>query len=123
MPPRTRTNPKDFTGQQKARLAEAHMAELAERKDKIAMMHQAEVAGMDIPVYQDGTGAQHQPDVSLDEITPIDLEPNWVEIRVNCDIENATIGYGNEYNFKEGQKYRVPPDVANWLDYLGYVWH
>lgn len=121
MPPRTRTNPKDFTGQQKARLQEQHQVELMERKDKIAMLHQAEIEGMDIPVEFDAYGNEHQ--LTKEQVEAVDLEPNLVEIRVNCDIEKATIGYGTEYNFKEGQKYRVTPDVAHWLDYLGYVWH
>lgn len=121
MPPRTRTNPKDFTGQQKAKLQEEHAQELADRRDKIAMLHQAELEGLDIPVELDGSGSERR--LSEEDVQAVDLEPTWVEIRVNCDIENATIGYGTEYNFKEGQKYRVSPEVAGWLDYLGYVWH
>jgi hypothetical protein len=123
MPPRSRTNPKDFTGQQKAKLAEAHHTELLERKDKIAMLHQAEYEAMDVAVELDSYGNEIRRDVSVEDLAPMDLAPNLVEIRVNCDIENATIGYGTLYNFKEGQKYKVTPDVASWLDYLGYVWH
>jgi hypothetical protein len=121
MPPRARTNPKDFTGQQKARLQEEHAKELADKREHLAMVQQAEIEGLDIPIAQDGSGFEKR--LTEEEIQAVDVDPQWVEIRVNCDIENATIGYDNTYNFREGQKYKVPAYVARWLDYLGYVWH
>jgi len=119
MPPRTRVNPKDFTGQQKAKLQAEHAEELAQRKDEIAMMHAAEIEALDVPVELDGSGNERQ--LTAEDLKPVELAPNWVEIRTNCDIEKATIGYGTEYNFKEGQVYRVSHEVANWLGYLGYL--
>lgn len=44
-------------------------------------------------------------------------------IRVNTTLENVTIGAGTDYSFVEGQQYRVPTHVADYLEELGYVWH
>lgn len=119
MPPRTRVSPKDFTGQQKAKLQEQHAKEISDRRDELAMMEAAEREGLDIAIVQDGSGTQHR--LSAEDVEAVDLDPQWVEIRTNCDVEHATIGYGNDYNFKEGQKYKVPPFVAGWLNELGYL--
>lgn len=44
-------------------------------------------------------------------------------IRLNTTLENVTIGVGTDYSFVEGQQYRVPAHVADYLEELGYVWH
>ncbi len=46
-----------------------------------------------------------------------------VIIRVNCDLDEVTLGYGNTVSFKQGGKYRVPRWVANHLEEKGLVWH
>lgn len=46
-----------------------------------------------------------------------------VIIRVNCDLEEVTLGYNNTVSFKEGGRYRVPRWVAEHLDEKGLVWH
>lgn len=120
MPPRARTNPKDFTGQQKAKLQEEHAKEVADKREHLAMVQQAEIEGLDIPIEQDGSGYQRR--LTEDEIQAVDVDPQKVEIRCKVDIENATIGYDTLYNFKADQKYTVEPHVAGWLRYLGYLW-
>lgn len=44
-------------------------------------------------------------------------------IRVNTTMDQVTIGAGTSYDFVEGQQYRVPGHVAEYLEELGYVWH
>lgn len=44
-----------------------------------------------------------------------------VEIRVVEDIENMTLGAGNTYSFKAGQKYKVTNQVAQHLKEKGYL--
>jgi hypothetical protein len=44
-----------------------------------------------------------------------------VEIRVVQDIENMTLGVGNNYNFKAGQRYKVTKDIALHLKEKGYL--
>jgi hypothetical protein len=51
------------------------------------------------------------------------VEDQSVVVRLNDDLEQVTIGAGNEYNFVAGQQYRVPKMVADHLEEKGYVWH
>jgi hypothetical protein len=44
-----------------------------------------------------------------------------VEIRVTENIENMTLGSGNNYSFKAGQKYKVTKHVAQHLKEKGYL--
>lgn len=48
-----------------------------------------------------------------------------VDVRLNSDLEGMTYGMyngePNNYNFREGLKYRVPVDVAEHLYNLGYL--
>lgn len=45
-----------------------------------------------------------------------------VVIRVNCDLEDVTLGYGNTFTFLEGRRYRVPRWVQQWLEERGLTW-
>lgn len=50
-------------------------------------------------------------------------EPETEIIMVNADIEDMTYGVGNNYTFVQGRKYRVPKDVADWLDDKGLLYY
>jgi hypothetical protein len=45
-----------------------------------------------------------------------------VVVRINTDLEDITLGYGNTFTFLEGRRYRVPRWVASWLDERGLTW-
>jgi hypothetical protein len=65
--------------------------------------------------------AEPKPDPSAPKL---ERDPNEkVIIRVNCDLEEVTLGYGNTVSFKEGGRYRVPRWMADHLDEKGLVWH
>lgn len=51
------------------------------------------------------------------------VEPETEVIMVNTDIEDMTYGAGNNYTFVQGRKYRVPKEVADWLDAKDYLYH
>lgn len=121
--PRTKRNPKDHTGNQKQILAEQHAEELAKRKGEIAMQHAEAAANLDRPISLDEKGRTLQA-VSEEEAPegPVQLPPEKVRIRIACDLEKVTIGQGTAFDFKEGQVYEVPLNVALHLDRLGYVW-
>ena len=126
--------PGDFTGTQKAKLQREHAEEVARREGEISMMEAAEQEAAQNRVT-DYTGNQPIILDSVEDLTQADeellLDPNspalreqpYRTIRVNADLENVTIGVGNNYNFVEGEKYRVPVHVADHLETLGYVWH
>ncbi|MEV7902161.1 hypothetical protein [Streptomyces anulatus] len=121
--PRTKPNPKDFTGNRKRVLAEEHAEELTRRKGEMAMHHAEKKAGLDEPIALDDKGRTVQ-SVSEEAVAegPVELPPETVNIRIACDLEKVTIGQGTEFDFQEGQVYTVPLHVALHLDRLGYVW-
>lgn len=121
--PRTKPNPRDHTGNKKRLLAEQHAEELSQRKGELAMHHAEQAANLDKPIQLDDKGRtveavseEEQPD------GPVQLPPEKVTIRIACDLEKVTIGQGTEFDFREGQVYEVPLNVALHLDRLGYVW-
>lgn len=122
--PRTKVNPRDFTGRQKQILAEQTAEERARRADEITMIDAQARVARDQPIELDSTGREvpREADVSEQEPAPIQVAPEFATIRVNCDLEKVTIGQENNFDFREGQVYRVPYNVARHLDSLGYIW-
>lgn len=119
MPPRTKTNPRDFTGTAKARLIEENAEEMASRRDSLAMRHQAEKEGLDVAIGPDVAGVQ----VVAEDEGPRVIEPEWVDIKLVCDLDHVTFGQtAQDMSFKEGQRYTVPRPFADHLERLGYVW-
>lgn len=121
--PRTKPNPKDHTGNQKRILAEQHAEDVAKRRGEISMQHAEAAASLDQPVSLDEKGRTLQsiPE-EIPQDGPIELPPEKVRIRIACDLEKVTIGQGTAFEFKEGQVYELPLNVALHLDRLGYVW-
>lgn len=62
-----------------------------------------------------------QATVIVDEATVVSKGDDAVVIRVVEDIENMTLGAGNFYSFKAGQKYKVSKNVAQHLEEKGYL--
>jgi hypothetical protein len=122
--PRTKTNPRDFTGRQKQVLAEQAAEQRAKRADEISMIDAQARVAKEQPIQLDSTGREvpREADVSDQNPAPVQVAPEFATIRVNCDLEKVTIGQGNNFDFAEGQVYRVPYHVALHLDALGYIW-
>ncbi len=59
--------------------------------------------------------------IIVDEVITVGESSDSVEIRVIETIENMTLGAGNNYNFKAGQKYKVTKQVAQHLREKGYL--
>lgn len=140
MPAQPRTRAADYTGRQKAKLAEAHKAEIQEAAGRIALITaEAEATKDDII---DITGSNEPlPQAVIQEVS---VNSAFRIIRVNSDIDQMTFGRSvvdsgnyddpdmskhrpaimgpmNYHTFKEGQAYRVPADLAEHLDSLGYL--
>lgn len=110
----------DFTGRQRTALMKEHATEVAARKDEISMQSAVEaerVANEVIDVSVDTP-------MILDEVQDlgVGMSDNTVVMRVNEDIDQMTLAK-QAYDFKVGVKYRVPKDLYDYLDDLGYVWH
>lgn len=117
----TRPKPTDATGIARAKEIKKHSEELKRRSDELSTIAAAEAQRMDVEVLD---AKQANEPVVLDEVVTLgaDLGDDSVVIRLVADIDTMTWGYGNEYSFKAGNKYKVPRDLANHLETLGYLY-
>jgi hypothetical protein len=117
----TPTSPLDATGRAAETAAKKNAAELKKRKDEISIAAQIEAESLEKDVFD-----PKNPDAPLvlDEIENVGVSTagDMVVIRTITDIEDMTYGVGNNYTFKAGVKYRVPAQLAGYLEQLGYIW-
>ncbi|CAB4128780.1 hypothetical protein UFOVP223_83 [uncultured Caudovirales phage] len=115
------TSPQDMTGRAAEEAAKRNAAELAARKEEISISRQVEAESLENDVFD-----PKKPDapILIDEIEEVGVSVNndTVLIRTISDIEDMTYGVGNIYTFKAGVRYKVPRDLANYLQGLGYLW-
>jgi hypothetical protein len=129
--------PADYTGRLTEKLNDEQKAEKQEAAARVAMVTAAAVGAKDEVI-----DLTHS-DVPMPEVLPQQVEVNtpFRMIRVNTAIDQMT--YGRQvidpgdyeanpprpaimgpmkyYSFEEGQLYRVPKDVAEHLEGLGYI--
>jgi len=117
----TPTSPLDATGRAAEQAAKKNAKALQDRKDEISIAAQIEAETLETNVF-DPTNAAAP--IVLDEIENVGVSTanNSVIIRTITDIDDMTYGVGNTLSFKAGVKYRVSPDLANYLEELGYIW-
>jgi len=117
----TPTSPLDSTGLAAEKAAKKNAKVLQDRKDEISIAAQVEAESLEKNVFD-----PKHPDTPLvlDEIENIGVSTanDSVVIRTITDIEDMTYGVGNHYSFKAGVKYRVPSNLAGYLEELGYIW-
>ena len=110
----------DVTGREREAQIKAHAEELASRANEMSMASITAQAKLETEVI----------DISVPKPTVIDevealgvsLADDTTVIRVAEDLENVTIGAGNHFSFKAGQKYKVPKFVAVHLQEKGYLY-
>lgn len=136
----------DVTGRNSERLAAEKAAELEARQQEISLINAkaravddevVDLTSEDVinepPVVQEADQDKYQPVAAKPQdvgpgaeeiqVQEVEVAEPVREFRVNEDLENVTIGQGNNYNFYEGKKYRAPKHVYDHLDEKGYVWH
>lgn len=130
-----RKRPADHTGVQMQRQAKDNSEAIKERAAELGMI-QAQIDDERTNEVVDLTGSQEPAPVA--EVKPIEVSRPDRTIRVVCDIEEMTFGRqvipGSEeqgtvaragslqtYSFEEGRQYKVPWDVAEHLQKLGYL--
>jgi len=131
--PTKKRPPTDHTGAKREQLEREHADELQRRQAEMSLA--ARVAAESDEVVD---MTQTVPLEVEDDQDGADLPAVWetvgepavrggsdgtVVIRVNTDLDDVTIGVGNNYSFKEGQACRVPLNVARHLEEKGYIWH
>jgi sRNA-binding protein len=110
--------PTDMTGRLREEAAAAHAEEQAERAAEMSMASAQKQNQLNETI--DAT-VPNRATVIVDNPVEISTEEDSVTIRVIADIENMTLGVGNIYTFKAGQKYKVSKNVATHLEEKGYL--
>lgn len=119
------TSPQDSTGRAVEDAAKRTAAENEKRADELTKARQEEEISLQRDVFDPKT-----PDkpILIDEIEEVGvgLNNDTVIIRTNTDIEDMTFGViagtPQNYSFKQGVRYKVSRDLANYLQNLGYIW-
>lgn len=119
------TSPLDATGRAVEDASKRTAAEASKRQEEISLARQAEEVALENDVFDP---KQPEKPILIDEIEEIGVAVNndTVIIRTVTDIDDMTYGVINgtpqNYTFKQNVKYKVPRDLANYLQELGYVW-
>lgn len=111
--------PTDVTGRMREQQLEDNLEALQERAAEMSMASATAAVKLETEVI-DATVPDRQT-VIVDEVITVGNSDDSVEIRVIENIENMTLGAGNNYNFKAGQKYKVTKQVAQHLREKGYL--
>jgi hypothetical protein len=116
-----KTSPLDATGKAAEDAARRNADALKARAEEISIARAQESISLESDVFD-----PKKPDAPLliDEVEEIGVAVNndTVVIRTITDIEDMTFGVGNSYTFKQGVRYKVPRDLADYLSGLGYLW-
>ena len=116
----TQKKASDFTGRQREQLQAEAIEKQQEAANNMAMATAEANVKLETEVI-DATKPNRIETVIVDEVKKVGGEKATVTIRVAEDIDAMTIGAGNYYSFKAGQKYEVTPAVANHLELKGYL--
>lgn len=121
MAPTTRPKPTDATGRARAAEIKKNAEELKRRQDELSTIAAVEAQRLETEVFDP---KQDDTPIVIDEVVTVggDLADDFAVIRLIADIETMSWGYGNNYSFTAGVKYKVPKDLANHLEGLGYLY-
>ena len=121
MAPTSRPKPTDATGVERQKAIKKNADELKRRQDEIATIAASEAERLETEVFDP---KQEDEAVVIDEVVEVGttLADDSVIVRLIADIEAMTWGHGNNYSFKAGVKYKVPRDLAEHLETLGYLY-
>lgn len=114
----SKVKPTDVTGRAREEALAANAEVLSQRAGEMSMATAAAAAALEQTI--DATQPDRQT-VIVDEAIKVGAQDDVVEVRVVEDIENMTLGAGNNYSFKAGQKYAVTKPVAQHLKEKGYL--
>jgi hypothetical protein len=120
VPPKNRAA--DLTGRTRNQLQKDHEEEVQRREGELTTIANERERALSEDVVD--LSNPSTPTV-IDEVEemPIGIDDEWVVFRTNEDLEEVTVGVGNVYSFRAGQKVRAPRHVFQNLDERGYVWH
>lgn len=111
----------DVTGRQREEMIKANAEALADRANEMSMATMEAQSRLETEIIDLSSPAQ--PTVIDEvEVLGVDLADDMQVIRVAEDLDFVTIGAGNHFSFKAGQKYKVAKYVAQHLQEKGYLY-
>ncbi len=123
----------DYTGQNKARLAQQYAEEQALAAQSKTLVTQVVTEGQNEEInlfvdkdYENLHSLRQVNDDGNAEVIEVDTpDPQFeaVKFRASEDQDQVTVGQGREFNLKAGRTYVAPKWVAQHLDDKGMVWH
>lgn len=115
----TKKSPTDVTGRSRDVLADQFSEELSKRAEEMSLATATAAVKAETEVI-DATKPDRQT-VIVDTVAKVGKQDDTVVIRVVENVENMTLGAGNNFSFKVGQKYEVTRAVAQHLQEKGYL--
>ena len=115
-----KAKPTDATGVLREKMLADNVEAMEKRAAEMSMATAKAKVKLETEVI-DATIPDRQTVIVDDPVTVGQASDDAVEIRVVEDIENMTLGAGNNYSFKAGQKYKVTKQVAQHLKEKGYL--
>lgn len=113
--------PSDYTGRQREVLAEQFIEEQQTRANEMSMATAEAQVKLETEVL-DATKPNRPVTIVVDEVKRLAKDgEETVVIRTIDTIESMTLGAGNTYSFKAGQKYSVTKEVFEHLREKGYL--
>lgn len=121
MAPITRPKPTDATGIARAKEIKKNSDEIKRRSDELTTLASVEAHRLETEVFDP---KKDDETIVIDEVVTLgaELADDSIIVRLVADIDSMTWGYGNDFTFKAGVKYKVPRDLAQHLDSLGYLY-
>lgn len=111
----------DVTGRQREQLLKDNIEAIQKRSEEMSIASQVEAQRVETEVL-DLTAGPVPTVVDEVESVGVDLADDSTVIRVAEDLDFVTIGVGNHFSFKAGQKYKVAKHVAEHLKEKGYIY-
>jgi len=118
----TKAKVTDVTGRQREQLIKDQATEQARRAEELSMVNAVEAVRLETETIDLSTKPEAPTVIDEVESVGVNLADDTTVIRVAEDLDMVTIGAGNHYSFKVGQKYKVPKHVADHLKEKGYLY-
>ena len=115
-----KAKPADVTGVIREKMQESQIKAQQDRAAEMTMATAQAAVNLETEVI-DATSPDRQTVIVDEPVTLGESGKDDVVIRVVADIDNMTLGKGNNYNFKAGVKYKVTRHVAEHLKQKGYL--
>ena len=112
----------DVTGRQREKLIKENAEELSRRAQEMSIATAVDEVRKETEVTDLSTRPERPTVIDEVESLGVTTADDTIVIRVAEDLDFVTIGVGNNYSFKAGQKYKVPRKVASHLREKGYLY-